>query len=364
MDVTPQELRGSEIKEAWRGFNRDEVDDLLERAAATIESLTREVHDLQSRGPVGDPNALPTNRDDADMLQRTLLLAQRAADNAVNEAQAKARKLLEESEARATALVSDAESTARRVSDTERRRLEGEIRELTRRRDQLEADADSLDEYVAGYRERVRGAIEADLDRLSVGSIEPPVGRPELHEVEPLPDRRDHGFDSEREPAPWEAARASAADAASEPNASTPLNELPPTQRTEWPPRAEPGATGEPSVAAAARADSPSPAPAETGTAAAGSLSWMADVQTSAPGADADAPAPWEQPTAEHQAFAADEPGDTPSGDGDDDLDDEAFFASLREAVRDEAPLGPRDDNGSFHEEEIDERSSIFRRRR
>src|SRR6476619_5744389 len=114
MDVTPQELRGSEIKEAFRGFNRDEVDDLLERAAATIENLTRQITELESRAPSEAP--LPSNRGDAEMLQRTLLLAQRAADDAVNEAQAHARKLIEESEARAQALVGEAESTARRIA--------------------------------------------------------------------------------------------------------------------------------------------------------------------------------------------------------------------------------------------------------
>ena len=97
MDVTPQELRGSEIKEAFRGFNRDEVDDLLERAAATIENLTRQVQELESRAS-NEPPPLPSSRDDAEMLQRTLLLAQRAADDAVNEAQAQARQLIEESE--------------------------------------------------------------------------------------------------------------------------------------------------------------------------------------------------------------------------------------------------------------------------
>ena len=117
MDVTPQELRGSEIKDSWRGYDRDEVDDLLERAAVTIEGLSQKVQDALSRpvpaaAPVAAPAPaevpLPSSRDDADMLQRTLLLAQRAADDAVNEAQARARQLLEESEAKAQSLVSDA----------------------------------------------------------------------------------------------------------------------------------------------------------------------------------------------------------------------------------------------------------------
>ena len=49
-----------------------------------------------------------------------------------------------------------------------------------------------------------------------------------------------------------------------------------------------------------------------------------------------------------------------------DSLDDDAFFASLREAVRDDAPLGPRDEEqatrSSTTESEQDRRR--FRRRR
>src|SRR3954471_16935161 len=99
MDVTPQDLRSSEIKDSWRGYDRDEVDDLLERAAVTIETLTQQMQEVQSRpvptaaaAPPAAPAEvpLPSSRDDAEMLQRTLLLAQRAADDAVNEAQARA----------------------------------------------------------------------------------------------------------------------------------------------------------------------------------------------------------------------------------------------------------------------------------
>ena len=51
-------------------------------------------------------------------------------------------------------------------------------------------------------------------------------------------------------------------------------------------------------------------------------------------------------------------------------LDDDAFFATLREAVHDETPLGPRDDNEDVEVEvygDSGERSSfrdVFRRRR
>ena len=48
-----------------------------------------------------------------------------------------------------------------------------------------------------------------------------------------------------------------------------------------------------------------------------------------------------------------------------DSLDDDAFFASLREAVRDDAPLGPRDEEqASFYDTESEQDRRRFRRRR
>jgi DivIVA domain-containing protein len=394
MDVTPQELRSSEIKDSWRGYDRDEVDDLLERAAVTIESLTQKVQDTAGRpAPVAAQAApapaevpLPSSRDDAEMLQRTLLLAQRAADDAVNEAQARARQMLEESEAKAQSLVSDAEATARRIAEGERRRLEAEILDLSARREQLRADADALDAYATGYRDRIRAAIEADLDNLG-GEVEPPSARPELHEVELPP---------EREPV------AVAADTASEPGlgpeAEEAVHEVQ-SDQSAWDPSPDtrafgsvdapsgaPSGSASPYAAEASGSSSPvaapprpmaAPAPAPSGewpppapqASAASSpqaeSSWLSSEDEWAPaGQSWDSPAPWERDTAQHEAFAPEVPMEANAVDTD-SLDDDAFFASLREAVRDDAPLGPRDDDQpTFFDSDAEQERRRFRRRR
>lgn len=382
MDVTPQELRSSEIKDSWRGYDRDEVDDLLERAAVTIEALTQQLHDVQSRPvPTAAPAAaqaapaevpLPSSRDDADMLQRTLLLAQRAADDAVNEAQARAKQLLEESEAKAQALVSDAEATARRIAEGERRRLEAELLDLSARREQLRVDADALEQYVAGYRDRIRAAIEGDLAKLG-GDVEPPSPRPELHDVEipverepvtaavvvdepdvdltPEPDASDRGGDG----ADWDSGAATRAinglndgasdsgPSVSEASAVSPVVAPPRPEPAEWPP-------------------APS-ADAATGPVPAVESSWLSsdsDWSSSTPAWDA--PAPWERDGAS-EAFATDVPMEATAIDTD-SLDDDAFFASLREAVRDDAPLGPRDDESAYFDNSVEHDRRRFRRRR
>src|SRR5260221_12530834 len=142
MDVTPQELRGSEIKEAFRGYHRDEVDDLLERAAVTIENLTRQLQDAPPRQPAEAPLA-QVSRNDAETIQRTLLLAQRAADDAIAEAQERARQILDEPEAKAQTLVGEAEVTARRIHEGGRRRLEAETADPIARPTRLQTDSDA-----------------------------------------------------------------------------------------------------------------------------------------------------------------------------------------------------------------------------
>jgi hypothetical protein len=170
---------------------------LCERAAATIELLLRQRSVLEERLEISldaqrsEPRAAPqpaayevppeTARE-IDVIQRTLALAQQAADEALAEAEGRARVLTSDAEARAHALVSEAEREARRIADAEQRRVAAEVAELGSRRDVLSADVDMLEHFAADYRERLRHAIDAELERLgvsAVAAVEPPPA-PEL----------------------------------------------------------------------------------------------------------------------------------------------------------------------------------------
>ena len=157
MDVTPRELRDIDIREGFRGYNRDDVDELLERAAATIEGLNERMRRLTEQVSSAEGQQ-GQSRETEDMLHRTLLLAQRAADEAVAEAQFKARQILDDAETKSRAQLAEAESAARRQVDTERRRLETEVIELGSRREALLADVDGLERFESEYRVRLRRA--------------------------------------------------------------------------------------------------------------------------------------------------------------------------------------------------------------
>ena len=297
MDVTSQALRDIEIKEVRRGYDCDAVDDLLEQAAATIDALERRI--AMAEQHARDSEAQGSNaRASEDMLQRTLLLAQRAAEDAVAEATATATAITSAADSQARATILEATSTAQREANAQRLALETEVRDLTSRRSALSSDVDALERFEADYRDRLRRTIAADLDSLAV-SREPvaPSARPALHDV----------------------------GEALAPIAAAPV--VAP-------------------IAPIAPIEPPTPsAPLETGELTAIEVAEIAEIADPTPVVDAP-PVLFET---------------TPTPEA---MDDDEFFASLREAVNDDTPLGPRDsdipERSMFGE---DRRSGIFRRR-
>jgi cell division initiation protein len=309
MDVTPRELRDTDIREGFRGYYRDDVDELLERAASTIEGLSERARQLTERLSSAEGSA-GESRETEETLRRTLVLAQKTADEAIAEAKERSRTMVEEAETKSRELVSEAEGTARRIAENERQRLETEILDLSSRREALNADVEALEKYEREYRSRLRKAIEAELD--SLGKFTGEVGeRPELHEVE-VPRPRESAANSSRTQSP-------------------PTVELGSVE--QFPKRGAPSASRSPDSESAWAGPDPT-ASEEVPSPQVGKTPGLADF------------------------VPADEPIEPEV------LDDDAFFATLREAVRDDAPLGPRDEHGDDLYDEHEQPKKRFRRRR
>jgi DivIVA domain-containing protein len=340
MDVTPRELRDIDIPQArFGGYKADDVDELLERAAATIEALNERIRRQSEQ--VSEVEAVQgKTRETEEMLHRTLMLAQRAADEAVAEAQIKARQILDDSETKARATLAEAESNARRQAESERRRLESEVLELGARREALLADVESLEQFESEYRTRLRRALEVEMQSLTAKSSVAPSPRPTIHEVDL--------------PAPAEGIAASAAPPAAAPAPARPAPPAP-TAAPEAAPRADSGPpTADVASVPAWEEESPrAPAPGAPRGATNRPPGTPPIDAPPIPPAPAKAPAPPRPPL-------FDEEGPEPEA-----LDDDQFFASLREAVTDETPLGPRDDQPerALFDQDDANRSSLFRRR-
>jgi cell division initiation protein len=221
MDITPQvinEVVFHEVKKKG-GYEPAEVDDFLDAVAAAFADLQRRLRDLEIREVANERRATeaegrlrelaerppppapePPGRDleqEVASIQRTLLLAQQTADQAVREArdeanrlkvvaEAEAEKLLEDARAESRRLHEEAELGAREHGESTRQRLVEEIIALEAIRDGYKSDRTLLERHIEEQRgqiasvvselQRVLGAGLRSLPAPVLTDVTPPAG--------------------------------------------------------------------------------------------------------------------------------------------------------------------------------------------
>jgi DivIVA domain-containing protein len=173
-------LRTVEFRLGLKGYNVDEVDEYLEKAAVEAERLTEQLRQtterlrqaterlgqLESGGaapapaaavepvPVAAAPAAPAVADDA--LQQTLLLAQRFVEQTKRESEAEANRLVSSAEERARSLMTRAEEEARQLMTDSQQRLRDEVARLETMRAQLATDVENMARHLESERTRLR----------------------------------------------------------------------------------------------------------------------------------------------------------------------------------------------------------------
>ena len=187
MEMSPQAVRSTGFKLVKRGYDPEEVDAFKEQVASAVEFAQNQATAMEARaraavaklqevsqqvqsGAVAPvPAAAPAAGNDHEVISRTLLLAQRTADQTVAEARieadgivVKAReeagRVLDTARTMAAKTVDDARFEARRAAEDEKVKAENEVQSLLARRDFLLADVDHLEQYLQAQRERLRDA--------------------------------------------------------------------------------------------------------------------------------------------------------------------------------------------------------------
>ena len=191
MDVSPETIRTVEFRERLRGYNQDDVDQFLERMAAGVEILQQRLRDASERAARAEERP---HEDGDDSLRRTLALAQRTADLAVEEAREQAARLVESAQGEAHAVVSaaqgeanaivtaahgeaaalaaEAEARAARHMEEAQAQALAEVRRLGEIRERLDGEVVSLERHLLEARGRAHASlVEAarQLERLVPG---------------------------------------------------------------------------------------------------------------------------------------------------------------------------------------------------
>ncbi len=177
-EVAPDELLAAAIPIVRKGYEPDVVDGLLDRAATTIARLQRQ------DAPEPEPELELRRREEADLLHRTLLLAEASADQRVAEAESLASSVVAEARARAGRVIAEAEQAASHLVAAGQTRAELSVGEAVARRQVLLADIEQLERYAAELQARLRSVFDtqaAALDRVLAAASE---DRPPLREID------------------------------------------------------------------------------------------------------------------------------------------------------------------------------------
>lgn len=181
MDFSPQTVRSAGFKTVKKGYDPAEVDDFKEKVAAAIETAQNQATAMEARARAAvaklqevsqqvTSGAGPSaSEEDAETISRTLLLAQRTADNTLARANADAESITVKARVDATTVIDNARSMAdrlleearleaRRSGEGERIKVENEVQALLARRDFLVGDVDQLEHHLGAQRERLRDA--------------------------------------------------------------------------------------------------------------------------------------------------------------------------------------------------------------
>lgn len=184
MEMSPNQVRTASFATSRKGWDPSEVTAFLERCADALESAQNHATAMEARARAAvsklqelsnaapsapaEPERPPVD-DQAETISRTLLLAQRAADEAIADARAEAERI-----------VADARVEARRAESDERDLVRSEVDALMARRGFLQSDVEQLENFLLDQRERLRGAASQLVDMAErvpngLGYLRPPL---------------------------------------------------------------------------------------------------------------------------------------------------------------------------------------------
>jgi DivIVA domain-containing protein len=203
-------LRTVEFRLGLKGYNVDEVDEYLEKAAVEAEQVRDRLRTANERlrqateriaqlevdlqhapadrsAPAQPPAATAQSAPGAsgpgvsdDTLQRTLLLAQKFVDQTKRESEAEAAQVVGRAEERARTMLAQAEERARQLTTEAEERLRDEVSRLEETRTRLASDVEAMTKHLEEQRTKIRASLTDALrwvdERMATEEAKSPAG--------------------------------------------------------------------------------------------------------------------------------------------------------------------------------------------
>ncbi|MQA99503.1 MAG: DivIVA domain-containing protein [Actinobacteria bacterium] len=165
MDLTARDINEKQFHDAWRGYNQAEVDDFLDKVAEALDTALRERDTFRRRAGELE-QAVATSRDTEEMLKKTLLTAQQAAEEAISKAKAKAEQLVTEAEERANVANEEARQRLLTIEEEMRQKNADAERRHAAKKHEYEVAIEKLRSVESEIEQRLRAFLEQQMAAL------------------------------------------------------------------------------------------------------------------------------------------------------------------------------------------------------
>ena len=152
MTLTADEIANKKFDTKMRGFNPNEVNDFLKQMAATVADLTEKNRELSEQVKANEEK-LKYFTDLKDSLNKSILVAQEAADKVKSNAKKEAEIVVREAQKQATDIVSEANDKANAVIEN----AASQTRKLT-------TETNDLKKQTRIFRQRLQVMLESQLE--------------------------------------------------------------------------------------------------------------------------------------------------------------------------------------------------------
>lgn len=165
MDLTARDIHEKQFHDSWRGYDQEEVDDFLDKVAEALDTALRERETFRRRASELE-QAVATSRDTEEMLKKTLVTAQQAAEEAIGKAKAKADALVAEAGERAESANREANDRIKSLEEEVRRKNADAERAHLAKKKEYEAQIEKLRSVEAEIKTRLRAFLEQQMTAL------------------------------------------------------------------------------------------------------------------------------------------------------------------------------------------------------
>lgn len=168
--LTPMEIQAKEFNKSIRGYDVKEVDNWVQKVRENYEQLYVENHELKER--LGQNEAsLVHYKELEDALQRTLVMAQKNAEDMKNTTDREAKVMLEQAEMAAKTTKQRAEEEAEQMLKEASQKAEEMLKMADERVGAILEEYRRLERQATVFRVKFKAFLEAQMDMLD-GKLE------------------------------------------------------------------------------------------------------------------------------------------------------------------------------------------------